>query len=78
MDDTIKFLLNYVSNYPEVYNKVANILYTQFGIRGAEICLLCTFIAVKFIEERKKENEETGKEKRECYHINGGDKGPRI
>lgn len=45
MDNNIKFLLTYCSKYPELYNKVSNLLYVQFGIRSAEICLLCTFIA---------------------------------
>ena len=39
MDSNIKYLLNYCQDMPELYNKVANKLWIEFGIRGAEITL---------------------------------------
>lgn len=36
---------------PELYNKVATKLYVQFGIRSAEIVLLCTFIVNEFLKD---------------------------
>ena len=37
-------LLKYCSNHPSLYNKVATILYEDFGIQGAEINLLITYM----------------------------------
>lgn len=51
MKITSNFLLNYCQDKPELYNKVANELWIQFGLRSAELNLLCTFIA----NERSKE-----------------------
>ena len=51
MDNHIKFLLNYCQDKPELYNKVANELWVQFGLRSAELSLLCTFIANEICKE---------------------------
>ena len=50
--DNINFLLNYCMDKPELYNRVSNRLYVQFGLHNAELSLLCTFIAA---EELKNE-----------------------
>lgn len=51
-DDHISFLLKYCSRpgVPEIYNKVSNLLYKNFNMGGAELCMLCTFIACKIKE----------------------------
>lgn len=49
--NNIKFLLDYCMDKPELYNKVAMKLYVQFGIRNAEIVLLCTFIANEILKD---------------------------
>ena len=46
----IKFLLDEVSKYPELYNAIANDLWVQFGIRSAEITLLVTYMIHKYVE----------------------------
>ena len=59
MDSHIKFLLNYCQDKPELYNKVANRLWVEFGLKGAELSLLCTFIASEVLKD-----EYTGNNKR--------------
>lgn len=44
MDTHIKYLLNYCQDKPELYNKVATKLWVEFGIRSAELNLLCTYM----------------------------------
>ena len=58
MDDryNIRFLLDYCSKIPEEYNRVANHLYVQFGIREAEIALLVTYYVN---EEGKKHGKKS-------------------
>lgn len=51
MQSNIKFLLDYCSKYPEVYNDVATRLWVQFGIRSAELVLLGTYCVM---EDRRK------------------------
>lgn len=46
-NSNIRFLLDYMSKYPDIYNEVANDLYIQFGIRQAEITLLCSYCVAK-------------------------------
>lgn len=53
MQTNIKFLLDYYSKYPEVYNKVSSRLWVQFGLKSAELALLCTFCVM----EDRRENE---------------------
>ena len=55
MDTNIKFLLEYCYELPELYNKVATKLWIQFGIRNAELALLCTYM----INEWRKQDEHT-------------------
>lgn len=59
MDSNIKYLLNYCQDMPELYNKVANKLWVEFGIRGAEITLLCTYMINEW--SIKYEHRENGK-----------------
>lgn len=53
----IDFLLNYCNGKEKMYNKVANLLYTEFNIKSAEIALLCTFIADKIVSWLIEEGE---------------------
>ena len=46
----IKFLLDEVSKYPELYNAIANDLWIQFGMQNAEITLLVTYMIHKYVE----------------------------
>ena len=48
-NEGIRFLLDYCSKYPETFNKVANKLNDEFGMRSAEIVLLITY----FVEEMR-------------------------
>lgn len=52
-DEHIQFLLSYCSKpgVPEIYNKVANLLYKNFTMGGAELTMLCTFIAAEMIKD---------------------------
>ena len=59
MQNHIKFLFNYCQDKPELYNKVASILWVQFGLRSAELDLLCTFITSEIIKDRRFINEYT-------------------
>lgn len=52
--ERIQFLLDYCSKHPELYNEVANHLYSRFAIQGAEITLLVTYYVA---EERRKHEE---------------------
>lgn len=44
MNNHISFLLDYCKDKPELYNAISTKLWIQFGIRSAELVLLCTFI----------------------------------
>ena len=44
----IGFLLEFCNDYPEIYNKIANQLYIEFGIRSAELVLLISYYVIKF------------------------------
>ena len=47
LNDKLGFLLDYCSKDPEKFNKVANKLWEEFGIRSAEIALLITYITME-------------------------------
>lgn len=59
MDTNIKYLLDYCQDKPELYNKVASKLWIEFGIRSAEISLLCTYMISEW--SKKYEHRENGK-----------------
>ena len=44
----IDYLLSYCADYPELYNRVANKIYGEFGIQSAEVTLLCTYLVKEF------------------------------
>lgn len=54
-DTNIDYLLGYCSEMPDLYNRVTNKLYVQFGIHSAEISLLCTYIVNEFLTEDKED-----------------------
>lgn len=56
MDSSIKYLLTYCQDKPELYNQVATKLWVEFGIRSAEMNLLCTYM----ISEWRNKNEYRG------------------
>lgn len=58
MESNIKFLLDYCEGKEELYNKISNKLYAEFGLRSAELSLLCTFIANETIGDVIREIEE--------------------
>lgn len=43
-DTNMGYLLKYCSDMPELYNKVATKLWTEFNIQSAEVTLLCTYM----------------------------------
>ena len=49
-NNTIVLLLNYCKDYPELYNKVANMLYENFQIRSAEVTLVVTYMVNEAIK----------------------------
>ena len=56
MRNNLKFLLDYCSDKAELYNKVSNLLWVEFGIKSAEVCLICTFVADRMRKENKNDN----------------------
>lgn len=38
-------------NRAKIYNRVSNMIYSEFGIRSAETVLLCSYIVNKLIED---------------------------
>lgn len=43
----IRFLLEFCNDYPEVYNKIAEQLYLEFNLKGAELVLLISYYVIK-------------------------------
>lgn len=60
MDTNIKYLLDYCSNVPELYNKVASKLWIEFGIRSAELDLLCTYMINEWRKQYEHREGNTG------------------
>lgn len=50
--DLIKTLLEDTQGHEVEYNKISNILWNRFGIRGAEITLLITWVYI-YMEKTK-------------------------
>ena len=78
MDTHIKYLLNYCQDKPELYNKVATKLWVEFGIRSAELNLLCTYMINEWRlnDEHRRNNTRTDKKmgtgkKRQKDHSGG-------
>lgn len=46
IDEETGNLLKICSNYPELYNRVSNRLYKEFGLIGAELSLVCTWSVI--------------------------------
>ena len=64
MEDTnISYLLSYCAEMPELYNKVSNKLWVEFGMQSAEICLLCTYMINEWRakDEYRKSDKRTDK-----------------
>lgn len=54
----MNYLLEYCSECPELYNKVSNKIWAEFGIQSAEVTLLCTYLVKEFIDnEHRKGNK---------------------
>ena len=64
MDTNIKYLLDYCSKIPELYNKVSTKLWVQFGIRSAELCLLCTYMVNEWREQDEHREGYAGSNKK--------------
>ena len=56
--NNMEFLLEYCSKDPELYNKVSNKLWGEFGIQSAEVTLLCTFIVKEFMRKAEEETND--------------------
>ena len=50
--DRMRMLLEDMKGHEVEYNKVANILYNKFGISGAEIVMIVTWVYL-YMEENK-------------------------
>ena len=70
MDTHIKYLLNYCQDKPELYNKVSTKLWVEFGIRSAELNLLCTYM----INEWRLSDEHRGNNTRTDKKMGAGKK----
>lgn len=55
--NNIEFLQYQCKDVPELYNKVSNLLWCTFGMKSAEISLLCTYIAKEVLDEHRKGNK---------------------
>lgn len=64
MDSNIKYLLTYCQDKPELYNKVATKLWVEFGMRSAEINLLCTYMINEWRTKDEYRNADTGSDKK--------------
>lgn len=53
--EKMELLLQTCKDYPEIYNKIGNLLFHNFEIQGAEVCLLCTYCVIAY-EREVKEN----------------------
>ena len=79
MDTNIKYLLSYCYELPDLYNDVATKLWVQFGIRNAELSLLCTYMINEWRikDEHRKRNpdpdQKMGKDKKSKEDHAGGD-----
>lgn len=49
-EQRIDFLLRYVKDKPEIYNMVSNFLYQQFGLKSAELTMICTYVLCYYRE----------------------------
>ena len=56
--NNMEFLLDYCKGNERMYNKVSNLLYTEFDIKSAEIALLCTFVSDKIVSWLIEESED--------------------
>lgn len=52
MIDT-KQLLDFGSSHPELYNRVANTIYKNFGFQSAEVVLFTTYVVNEILTDRK-------------------------
>lgn len=50
---TIEDLILYHNsdNRAKIYNRVSNMIYSEFGIRSAETVMLCSYVVNKLIED---------------------------
>ena len=53
----MQFLESYCQEYPELYNKVSNLLWINFGLSSAEITHVCTFITHEIMTKEKNEDK---------------------
>lgn len=49
-DENMKMVLNVMSHYPELYNKVANCIYKNFQFASAEVTLFTSYIVLMTIK----------------------------
>lgn len=46
----IKDTITELQKYPALYNSVSNLLSRKFDIKSAELSLLCTYVALRYIQ----------------------------
>lgn len=64
MDTNIKYLLNYCYSVPELYNKVSTKLWVEFGIRNAELSMLCTYMVNEWRKQYEHREGYAGSDKK--------------
>lgn len=64
METNIKYLLDYCCQVPELYNKVSTKLWVQFGIRNAELSLLCTYMVNEWRKQYEHREGYAGSDKK--------------
>ena len=52
-EEKMELLLQTCKDYPEIYNKIGNLLFHNFEIQEAEICLLCTYCVIAYEKARE-------------------------
>lgn len=60
----IDYLMDYFQNDEEkarTYNRISNILWSQFGIQRAELTLLCAYCTLEYNKKYKMEDQNDGK-----------------
>ena len=58
------YLLEYFQSNKEkarTYNRISNILWSQFGIQRAELTLLCAYCTLEYNKKYKMEDQNDGK-----------------
>ena len=57
-DEKLTMLLQDCSKRPELFNRISNILYENFGNLGSVPALLVTWVVIKYYDEKQEVDDE--------------------